>query len=173
MTIGDLNRDTFRSPLPIENGHLFAYAFNNYWFTNYKAAQGGDLMFRYSLTTTKKYDPAAASRFGQSVRTPMLARVCEPSKDARGSVPGGFCEVSPSNVVIQAVKQAESGDGWIVRLRELSGRNTEAVLALKPRKFKEAWSCNLVEDTQTKLAISLDRVKVKLPAHGLATVLLR
>ncbi|MCX6377210.1 MAG: glycosyl hydrolase-related protein, partial [Armatimonadetes bacterium] len=173
MTIGDLNRDTFKSPLPIENGHMYGYVFNNYWFTNYKASQGGEMVFRFALTSMKKYDPTAASRFGQSARISLPAAVCEASSGAVGPAPGSFCSASPSNVVIQAVKRAESGTGVVIRLREVAGVKTVAQLKLGPRGFKEAWSCNLVEEPQSKLRISSGKVSVPLPANGLATVLLK
>jgi len=172
ITIGDINRDTFKSPLPIDNGHLYAYAFNNYWFTNYKASQGGEMEFRYSLTSMPKYDPVAASRFGQSVRCPLVAwRMAASSagKPTQG-IPTSLVSVSAENVNIQAVKQAESGGGLIIRLRELSGKQSEATLTLPKGKFKEAWSCTLVEDPLSRLKLSADQVTVTVPAHGLATV---
>lgn len=87
VTLSDINRDRFWSPLPISNGHLYAYLFNNYWFGNYKASQGGELSFRFSLTSMRDYDPVAATRFGQSVRNPLVAKACEPQ--ASGSAKQG------------------------------------------------------------------------------------
>ncbi len=168
ITIGDINRDTFKSPLPIDNGHLYAYAFNNYWFTNYKASQG-DMEFSFSLTSMRQYDPVAASRFGQSVRQPLVAwRMA--GRGASAGIPKSLLSVSAENVSVQAVKQAESGEGLIIRLRELSGKQTEATLTLPKGKFKEAWSCTLVEDMLSRLKLSGDQVTVTVPAHGLATV---
>ena len=172
ITIGDINREIFQSPLPIENGHLYAYAFNNYWFTNYKASQGGEMEFRYSLTSMPKYDPVAASRFGQSVRCPLVAwKVTSntPAKPAPG-IPTSLVSVSAQNVNVQAVKQAESGEGLIIRLRELTGEATTVTLTLPKGKFKEAWSCTLVEDPLSRLKLSHDQVTVTVPANGLATV---
>ena len=74
---------------------------------------------------------------------------------------------------VQAVKQAESGEGLIIRLRELSGKQTEATLTLPKGKFKEAWACTLVEDPKSRLKFSADQVTVTVPAHGLATVLVK
>lgn len=170
LTLGDINRDTFKSPIPVENGHLYAYAFNNYWFTNYKASQGGQMTFRYSITSMPKYDPVAASRFGQSVRSPLIAKVLEPNNKGRVSPTASICSISAPNVVVQAVKRAETGKGLIIRLRELSGKKTTAILSLAAGKFKEAYLCNLVEDPQKKLALTGGKVKVVVPAHGLATV---
>lgn len=170
ITIGDINRETFKSPLPIDNGHLYAYAFNNYWFTNYKASQGGEMEFRYSLTSMPKYDPVAASRFGQSVRNPLIAwTVTSPSAPAK-NVPTSLVSVSAENVNVQAVKQAESGEGLIIRLRELAGKATPVTLALPKGLFKEAWSCTLVEDAQSRLKLSGGKVTITVPANGLATV---
>lgn len=174
ITIGDINRETFQSPLPIENGHLYAYVFNNYWFTNYKASQGGEMVFRFSLTSMKRYDASVASRFGQAVKNPLVAGVVRPGSPARASQsPKPFISVEPWNVTIQAVKQAESGGGIIIRLRELSGRETSATISLPAGVFGEAWSCNLVEDPLSGLKIVEDRVSVTVPAKGLATILVK
>ncbi len=47
----------------LKNGWLFSYVMNNYWFTNYKADQGGQMAFSYSITTQAATD-AQAARFG-------------------------------------------------------------------------------------------------------------
>ena len=173
LTLGDINRDTFQSPIPVENGHLYAYAFNNYWFTNYKASQGGEMMFRYSVTSMPTYDAVAASRFGQSVRSPLITEILEPKNKGRVSSTASICSVSAPNVVVQAVKRAETGKGLVIRLRGLAGTRTQAVVTISAGKFGEAWLCNLVEDPQTKLAISGGKVKVVVPANGLATILVK
>jgi alpha-mannosidase len=171
LTIGDINRDTFKSPMPVDSGHLFSYAFNNYWFTNYKASQGGEMTFGYSLTSMPKYDPAAAARFGESVRNPLIATVMESSKDA-GATTASICSVSTPNVTVQAVKKAESGKGIIIRLRELSGTKTAATLTLNAGKLKSAYLCNLVEDPQTPLQLAKGKLNVTVPANGLVTLLI-
>ncbi len=157
LTLCDINRDTFKSPLPPDNGHIYAYAFNNYWFTNYKASQGDEMTFRFSITSMPAYDRVAAARFGQAVRTPLCAvsvRGVTPYLRV-GSRPGGtLCSVSPPNVTVQAVKQAESGKGLIIRLREVGGAKTTASLKLPSGDFREAYACNLVEVVGKRLPIS-------------------
>lgn len=171
VTLCDINRDTFQSPLPVDNGRLYAYAFNNYWFTNYKASQGGEMTFRYSLTSMPKYDPVAASRFGQSVRNPLIAKVIEPNTRTRTTSTASICSVNAPNVTIQAVKQAENGTGTIIRLREISGKKTAAIVSIREREFKQAHLCNLVEDPKSKLTLKDNKVTVPIAANGLATVL--
>ena len=174
LTLGTINHDTFKSPLPLTNGHIYAYAFNNYWFTNYKASQGGEMTFRFSITSMPAYDRAAAARFGQTVRAPLRA------VSVRGTTPylrvgsrpaASLCSVSPESVVIQTIKQAESGKGLIIRLREVGGKKTTASIKLPAGHFKEAYACNLMEVVGKRLTISAGRVTVPIPANGLATVL--
>lgn len=172
VTLGDINREQFRSPVPFENGHLYAYAFNNCWHTNYKASQGGKMFFRFSLTSMPKYDPVAAARFGQAARNNLIAMAVQPNSKGRSTAStGSLCFVDKPNVVIQTVKQAESGTGTIIRLREVAGRATQATVTLPAGKFKKAWSCTLVEDPKSKLSIVGGKVKVPVAAGGLATVM--
>ena len=176
LTLCDINRDAFVSPLPINNGHLYAYAYNNYWFTNYKASQGGYLNFRFSMTSAKSFDPAAATRFGQTVRNPMLAVECGSATGPKTNFApeqGSFITVEPEGVVIQTIKKAETGEGYIIRLRETAGENVKATITLPAKRFSSAWTCNLVEDPGTKLKVSGDVVTVDIPAKGLATVMVR
>lgn len=162
-------------PVPLDKGYVYGYVFNNYWLTNYKGSQGGRLRFRFSLTSMKTYDPVAAKRFGQSVRNPLLAEVVQPGNAVEEKLPAtfSFCSVSPENVAIQAVKRAESGEGLILRLREVGGKPASATINLPVGRFKNAWRCNLVEDTQSELQISKGRIRIELQANGLATVLVK
>lgn len=156
--------------LPLDKGYLFAYTFTNVWGTNYKASQGGEMVFRFSLTSAREYDPVRSARFGQWVRCPLIAVSISPTRGHAANKSFSLCAVSPSNVETQSVKQAESGSGLIVRLRELAGHKTSATLSLAPGRFRDAASCNLVEDPQASLKIVNDRLQIPLSANGLATV---
>jgi alpha-mannosidase len=157
------------------------------------------MQFRFSLTSSKDYDSEAASRFGQSVRNPLLAKAVEPGSSVSGlksrdtisadtglgtqsvsrrmltSITAGesLISISPSNVCIQAIKQAESGEGTVIRLREVGGKSDRATVTLPKGVFKHAWKCNLVEDASASLPVSDNRVSIDVQAKGLATILLK
>jgi alpha-mannosidase len=173
LTLGTINQDTFKSPLPLDNGHIYAYVMNNYWFTNYKASQGGEMVFRFALTSMPKYDRVAATRFGQTVRNPLRSMFAKGVSKPAGKSTASLCSATPDNVVIQTIKQAESGKGLIIRLREVGGKKTQATITLPTGHFKEARLCNLVEDEGVKLNIAAGKVRVPVAANGLATVLVR
>ncbi|MFO1501266.1 MAG: hypothetical protein U1G07_23230 [Verrucomicrobiota bacterium] len=41
VCLTDINRGNWPAELAVKNGHVYSYAMNNYWFTNYRAEQGG------------------------------------------------------------------------------------------------------------------------------------
>ncbi len=61
-----------------------------------------------------------------------------------------FLQVDRPNVVIETVKRAEDGRGWIVRLYE-SQRRRGLFTLTSAFALAEAWRCNLLEDDQHRL----------------------
>jgi hypothetical protein len=123
VQFGDINTGKWLKTLNLKNGTLFSYALNNYWHTNFKASQGGTLVFRYSLTSRAgAADPVKSTRFGWEAQSPLTA-VWLTEKNA-GTLPGGalsLFQVDKPNVLIQALKPSEDGEGIAVRLREIGG----------------------------------------------------
>jgi len=140
INLQDINSNKWLDKLPIRNGHVYAYIMNNYWFTNYKAAQGGKLDFRFAITSDQTLSFSQAARFGRSwtaSETNALERMIS---------------VAPDTVLISAFKRAEEGRGYIVRLREMSGRATHAVLTAEALgKDTNVFLANGVEDVVKEL----------------------
>jgi alpha-mannosidase len=127
VEFGDINTGKWLRKLPMTNTALYSYVMNNYWHTNFKAAQGGPFVFRYALTSRPGgEDLVASTRFGWEVHSP-LAAAWLPAKNA-GPLPAAgasLFSLDKANVIIQAVKTAESGDGIVLRLREIAGIETQ------------------------------------------------
>jgi hypothetical protein len=167
----DINRGKWLRNLPLKRGHLYAYALNNYWHTNYKAGQGGPHVFRFSITSRAKTDNTASSQFGWTAANPLLPAFA-PAGQA-GPLPGtaaSLVEIAEPNVVLLAAKQAEAGDGLVLRLWEVSGRPATAHVRLRHLPVRSAVSCNLVEDAAGALEISNGEIAVPIRASGLATL---
>ncbi len=94
---------------------LFAYVMNNYWETNYKASQEGPTAFRFSLRPHDGYDPVHAHRFGIEQSQPLVVSPVGAAAPHSGAVPPLFA-IKTDRLICTALKPADSGDGLIVRL---------------------------------------------------------
>ena len=159
VTLTDINRGKWLEHLPINNGHVYSYALNNYWFTNYRAQQGGRFVFRYSITSGRNLGREALALFDADTRSPVFAyphlssfsaAIAQAGRPmpAKG---GSFLSLDAPNLQVVTLKEAVDGEGFILRLRETAGRRGEATLA-GLIGFREAWLCNGVEDKKAKLA---------------------
>ena len=93
-------------------GAVFGYLLNNYWHTNYKADQEGELRFRFVLQPHGTFDAAALRRFGASAGAPLVAMR---TAAASPPVPPPF-RLEASAAIVSALRPLEDGEGLSVRL---------------------------------------------------------
>jgi hypothetical protein len=178
VTLTDINRGKWLDHLPIKNGHVYSYAMNNYWFTNYRAQQGGRFVFRYAITSGHGLAREDLAQFDQDTRTPVVAYPFLSSFSAAISqlgrpMPAGggsFLACDAPNLEMVTLKEAEDGDGFILRLREIAGRGGEAEIKASTFRVHEAHLCNGVEVNQQKLPVAGDTVTVPYKPHAFTTV---
>ncbi len=76
VQVGGINTGQWMERMPPFGGVIMSWVFNNYWFTNFPAEQGGMLEWRYSLTLQRgAFDSSRAREFGLAIRRPPVARV--------------------------------------------------------------------------------------------------
>jgi alpha-mannosidase len=74
-----------------------------------------------------------------------------------------------SHVIIETVKQAEDGNGVIVRLYE--GERNRGVVTLQAGfNLKAAYHCNLLEENETELTVADNQVKLEVRPYQIATI---
>ncbi|MCX6564449.1 MAG: glycosyl hydrolase-related protein [Candidatus Aminicenantes bacterium] len=127
VQFGEINTGKWLRKLDLRNTALFSYAMNNYWHTNFKAGQGGSFVFRYSISSRSGgADLLKSTRFGWEVHTPLVSAWLPVKAAGPTAAPAAsFFSLDKPNVIIQAVKRADDGDGIVVRLRELAGIETQ------------------------------------------------
>jgi hypothetical protein len=123
VQLGGLNLGAWRYAPEIPRPHVFSWVMNNYWWTNFRAAQGGEWSWSYRLTSTAEGSRAAAARFGAECHAPLAARI-----ERLPPLLGGksFLRVQPHNVVVVEARPDDGGSGVILQLRELEGADTLA-----------------------------------------------
>lgn len=114
-----LTLDHTRPPL------VLGWLVNNYWTTNFRAAQPGRLRFRYELATHAGFDPVEAARVAACARQPLIAHplIAPPTVSSSRLI-----EVQGDGVVVAAC--IPSGTGADVWLQNLTARPQRAQVRL-------------------------------------------
>ncbi|HNC91646.1 MAG TPA: glycosyl hydrolase-related protein, partial [Anaerolineales bacterium] len=76
---------------------------------------------------------------------------------------------SSPNVIIETVKQAEDGDGIIVRLYE-SQRKRGQVRVKFRSELEAAWVANLLEENESALSVDQDSIHLNLKPYQILTL---
>jgi alpha-mannosidase len=149
---------------------------NNYWDTNYRAAQGGEGVFRYVVTSGPAFEPQALSRLAWSHLKPVEINQVV-GQDKVGNPPrplppegASFLEIDQPNIVLLTWKRAEDAQGTILRLYETGGRDTEASLRFLRTAVHTAHLANGVEDNLSALAIDGSSLRVSFHPHEVVTL---
>ncbi len=176
VSLADINRGRWPDRFMKKSVTVFSYALNNYWFTNTPGGQSGDFVFRYALTSGGRFDPVQAARFGREARTPLEVEELLPSDKlagAKGRLPAGeasLASIAPENLVINAVKGAEDGQGLIVRVYESAGQATEGTLTLPWVDVTSANEANAVEVNGKRLESDAHSVRFHIDPHRVMTI---
>ena len=92
-----------------------------------------------------------------------------------GGTPGkrySYAAVDAANVILETVKQAEDGNGTILRLYESENARTKARLTL-PAGVTRAYETNLLEEIETELPVENGAVRFTMKPYEIKTILLR
>lgn len=86
-----------------------------------------------------------------------------------------FVSTDAENVFIEVVKQAEDGDGIIVRLYEAFNRRTELTVSIgwPQLSLTEAYDCSLLEDPEAPLPTEGNTVTLSIRPYEIRTLRLR
>jgi alpha-mannosidase len=124
----------------------------DYWFT-----QAGSHSYRMAL-----YPHDGNWRFafkdGLAFNTPLAVysgKGATPAVNSSLPLLKSLISVSPSNILVSAMKQGEAGDGLVVRFYEAEGRYTKAIVkGLKP--FTKVYLTNMLEYNEKELPVEAD-----------------
>ncbi len=172
VQFGRVNTGRWQTRFAPRSATALSWIMNNYWHTNYRAQQSGEVTFQYRLTSHEGgFDPVAAWRFGAEAAHPAIVEPVD--ANAGGALPGdshSCLRVDPDHVVASALKAADDGNGLIAHLREIAGIDT--VARVTPASLTTATRVTPIgESVENGTLPALDgSVIVHIPAHGLVTV---
>ncbi len=174
ITSNEWNPTWHRAYVP-DNGHIYSYIMDNIWNCNYALWQGGPTRFAYRLTShVGPCDGAEATRFGWGNAAPLRACAVDRRDGLLAADAFSALQVDTPNVLATALKRADDGRGWIVRLYETGGRaRTHVRLAIGFITPRSAELNTLAEERIADLSLDGGTVAISLAAHELATVRIR
>lgn len=159
-SFGDINRGTWPGTFAPKTGTIFSYIMNNYWHTNYRAGQGGDFTFRYAITSGAELDAPALTKLGlEEMRPAELDYVVSQDKPGNPDRPlpaegASFLDTGDDQVALVTWKQAEDGNGTILRLQEIGGKPSEAAIRVPRKNISSAELCTGVEQNVRSLPVA-------------------
>ncbi|PYV26908.1 MAG: hypothetical protein DMG27_05385, partial [Acidobacteria bacterium] len=175
-SFGDINRGVWPSEFHPKSSTIFSYVMNNYWDTNYRAAQGGDFVFRYVVTSSGGFAPQVFTRLAwNSLRPVELDYVVGQDKAGNPERPlppegSSFLEIDQPNVALVTWKRAEDGQGAVLRLQEFAGRDTRASVKFLRNTIRSANLCSGVEDNFQALPTDGHSLALTFRPHEVLTV---
>lgn len=156
----------------LTRSHIYSLVSYNNFRTNFVQSSPSEYLVRYAFTTHRgDWHGGRARRFGWSVQqAPLSVWMKGPQRQAGLPISLSFCQVDAPNIGVLAVKQAEDGDGVIVRLVETEGKETHVSLTLPQTQVWHAYETNLVEENQRVLPVNRHSVLVTVKPYGMATL---
>lgn len=143
MALTLIKSGTEPNPTTDQEEHDFTYAI-------YPHAEG----WRQAQTVTEAY----------KLNQPLLVETGTETKPAYS-----FASVDASNVIMETVKNAEDGEGIVIRMYESENSYTKTKLTVNA-EFKKAFICNLLEETESEAFVNGNEIEVVLKPYEVVTV---
>ena len=136
-------------------------------YTHQERQDFGHHEFTYSIIGHDgKLDRASASKAGEQMSQRFKAFVVPKSKGEGRSL--SLATTDAPNVAIKAMKRADDGDGYIVRVYETAGKPTQANIVFAD-KLNSAKKADGTEKVIAEAATDGNKLPVSLKANGIAT----
>lgn len=132
----------------VTKGHIYAFVINSNFRTNFAPTQLCDVIFRFSITSDRDMD-TNPYRFGWSSGVaPVPVWALNRSPEATLPLNHRFAAVGPDHVFLMTCKQAEDGNGLIVRFIEMEGQSAEVSVELAKVAIYRVYLTNNMEENQ-------------------------
>ena len=150
FTIGTMVDGTWPGKLAKNHGTVFAYVFNNYWYTNYKGVQGGPLTFSFSLKLNEStFDPVTATRFGWETLTSDTTQgmLCSNVKSGYSTSfkTNNFLNIGDGSILLTELTYDDQ-KRLVTRFYNPSSSEATTTLTFPQLTIEKAWKTDLCGD---------------------------
>ncbi|MDX1477893.1 MAG: glycoside hydrolase family 38 C-terminal domain-containing protein [Saprospiraceae bacterium] len=152
---GDINIGRYYYRLQPQTNHIYSWVLNNYWVTNFKASQQGELRWRYALTSSADHSDRFATRTGWQARVPLVPRVILPAFGSANTelVSRSMIDLDLPNLLLVQSSLSMEDNGVVLQLREVAGGHARLHISrlLQQTGARTAWRVNVMEEELEQL----------------------
>ncbi|WP_420640749.1 glycosyl hydrolase-related protein [Candidatus Leptofilum sp.] len=175
VQLGDFHFGQRQQAFKLDRAMLLGWVTNNYWGTNFRAHQPGEVRARYRLRPhAGAFDEAQAHRFGLEAarHQPLLQQFGEPRTEEPHFPAAGSLLHLPDNpsILTLHVKRAHDGAGVVVRLVNVGDEVETAVLRSAQLQIQTAYRCTLLEEPIRELPVHEGAVELTLAPREMTAV---
>ena len=160
MQFGGINTGRFQKDATPASGQIYSWVLNNYWTTNFRSSQEGEMTWQYTITSGKDGSNTAATRFGWGTRVPFVSRVLPASPAPQNDLlTRSAWPFLPTSVLMVSARPVE--DGILYHLRETEGKTATVSLGPDHRTAKMQETDALGAALRTVTSVSFTPFEVK------------
>jgi len=179
VQLGDFHFAHNQARFELQRALFLGWVTNNYWETNFRAYQAGQVRACYWLLPHQGgFDEAAAHRFGAEASVPILWQSAAELPDPDASLPRFATLLTLPEPPVLLLHMAPhwayggSGDTILVRLLNASDEKQRAQISSALLRLQKAWLCDLFGTAKQTLNVVDGTVALELLPRRLTTVLL-
>jgi alpha-mannosidase len=174
VQLGDFHFGHYQSEFELEQSTFLGWVTNNYWETNFRAHQPGQVEARYRIQAYEgAFDETRAHHFGAEALhdMPLLQRLSEPMT-TESPIPSTatLLNLPDAPTEVLHIKQATDGNGLIIRLLNASDDEQTATISSNLLTIVAANICDLVEHDLDALEVTDGAIQVTIPKRGLMVI---
>ncbi|MDR0699588.1 MAG: hypothetical protein LBG28_10290 [Tannerella sp.] len=147
--MGGIGTGQYQRKKTYEYPHVYSWVTNNYWTTNFRASQEGEIRWSYYLASTDDASNSFASRFGWSSRVPIYARVAPVGKPNNLPVSFSAFKFNHDNFLMTSATPSTEKGYVLINVRELDGKKTPFQILDSAGDPMEFSIVNLIEEPLT------------------------
>ena len=148
--LGGMISEQFQRKKTYELPHVFSWVTNNYWTTNFRASQEGELRWSYYLTSDSDISNTVATRFGWGSRVPIYARVMPEGKANNKPMNYSSFSFNKDNLLMTSATPSFDKGYILINVRELDGKPTPFQITGSSGKILEFSVVNAIEEPMQK-----------------------
>jgi hypothetical protein len=147
---------------------VFSWALNNIWDTNFPPQQGGEMEFRYAVSTG---DDVGARELGMrtaaALSSPLIGILNAPEGGSSLPERGSFCSVDHPGVEVVALAPSRRGHGLAVMLQSLASETVETHVSFPLWSVRRALLGSHLEREMREAPVEGGTVRCELPEGSL------